>query len=136
MQLQHAAAAAPGIADGQQQRPYIAVPFHIDCFLPEFLVSAAAYEAGVRHSWLPGDRFRTYNGPQQQHQVRWHTLTGLLQRLCHISAVAVLAGAGRCMTLIYLPHLECNLSCQQHQVRLDTLVSLLQEKLSIEVLHC
>jgi hypothetical protein len=74
MQLPGAAAAAAEMSNGQQQRPYIAVPFHIDCFLPEFLVSAAAYEAGVRYSWLPGDRFRTYNGPQQQHQVRWYTL--------------------------------------------------------------
>lgn len=65
-------AAAAAAAGGQQQRPFIAVPFHIDCFLPEFLVSPAAYEAGVRHSWLPGDRFRTYSGAQQrqQHQVR------------------------------------------------------------------
>jgi hypothetical protein len=68
MQQDAPAAAAAG---RQQQRPYIAVPFHIDCFLPEFLVSPAAYEACVRHSWLPGDRFRTYSGTQQQqHQVR------------------------------------------------------------------
>ncbi|KAF6259564.1 hypothetical protein COO60DRAFT_1700751 [Scenedesmus sp. NREL 46B-D3] len=63
--MQHDAAAEGG---GQQQRPCIAVPFHIDCFLQEFLVSPAAYEAGARHSWLPGDRFATYSGPQQQHQ--------------------------------------------------------------------
>ncbi|WIA30512.1 hypothetical protein OEZ86_000596 [Tetradesmus obliquus] len=36
--------------------------------MAEFLVSPAAYEAGVRHSWLPGDRFRTYSGAQQQQQ--------------------------------------------------------------------
>jgi hypothetical protein len=72
--VQQQDAAAAGLSGQQQQRPYIAVPFHVDCFLPEFLVSAAAYEAGVRHSWLPGDRFRTYSGPQQQHQVSGHRL--------------------------------------------------------------
>lgn len=56
------AAAAAGTPGG---RPYIALPFHIDACLPDFLVQPAVYDAGAGRSWLPGDRFGMYVGARQ-----------------------------------------------------------------------
>lgn len=48
-----------------EQRPYIAVPFHVDAHLPDYLVSVPVYMASKERSWLPGDKFSMYIGGRQ-----------------------------------------------------------------------
>lgn len=50
------------LASRDHRRPYIAVPFHVDEQLPDFLVPVDVYESAVEPTWLPGDKFSMYFG--------------------------------------------------------------------------